>query len=71
MNKNSKNRRRIASKNANKGNRETIFDICMTLPNSNSLGYRKQTISIGHLQRKSKFPKVARKGYSQTETKSE
>ncbi len=71
MNKNSRNRRSIALKNAHKGNRENVFDICLTMPGG-SLGWRKQTISIGYLQRKSKFPKVARKGgYSQTETKAE
>lgn len=66
MNKNSKNRRRIAAKNFHKGNRETVFDICITMPNSSNLGWRKQTIAMGDIQRKSKFPKVARKTSYQT-----
>lgn len=71
MNKNSKARRKIAAKNFKSGNRETTFDICITMPNSSSLGWRKQIIGVGDFKRKSKFPKVARKGFSQTESKSE
>ncbi len=70
MNKNSRNRRRLAGKSFSKGNRELVFDICTTLPNSKNLGWRKQTISTGNIERKTKFPKVARNGYSQSESKS-
>jgi hypothetical protein len=59
MNKNTRNRRSIARKNFHHGNKETVFDISTTMPNSSNLGVRKYTISIGYAKRKSQNPKVA------------
>lgn len=59
MNKNSKNRRRIALANFNKGMSETIFDISTTIPNSSNLGIRKYTVGIGYVKRTGTKAKVA------------
>ena len=60
MNKNSRNRRKLAIKYAKKGNNPSSFVITKTMPGS-SLGSRTQVITIGYQPRKSTHAKVGAK----------